>query len=108
MKVDILYDGNEANKLKGILNYLYERRNRQNYFSIVSATESGVEAERSSAIVLIDPEYTQTAPQKQFVTTNVPKSNFTISISSYLIKLQSYTLKSRIDGFFQYARRMGL
>ena len=70
MKVDILYDGNEANKLKGILNYLYERRNRQNYFSIVSATESGVEAERSSAIVLIDPEYTQTAPQKQFVTTH--------------------------------------
>ena len=99
MKFEINYiEGISSSLFDGILSRLYSTlNNRINYFSVVSATESGVYSGRGTASVLIDVPLTSGATGSQYLSGNTAKSNFTITFSSLFIKLQSYSMKARRD-----------
>ena len=98
MKFEINYIEGSTSLFEGILSRLYYSiNNRIDYFSVVSATESGVYAGRGTSNVLIDVPLTSTSTISQFLSGNTPKSNFTVSFTSIYIKLQSYSLKARRD-----------
>ena len=91
-------EGVTPSKFQGITYHLYHSTQRSNYFTfLVASHESSVTSERATATVLIDPESNSNSKSAQFLSKDEKDSNFTITFIEHSLRLQSYSLKARID-----------